>query len=305
MHDSPRMRRLRNDHLALEHLVSESSVFRFSAHGNPPTQYDIVFHGAGLYRDTNKNKVKSHNTHRIQIKLGSSYPRTIPEIRWQTPIYHPNISEIGMVCLGGYATHWVPSLQLDELCVMLWDMLRYHNYDVRSPYNRDAALWVASQTSILFPTDSRPLRDLRVALGRIEPSHPHPTAPENTRENRRSPASLGARALSASASRVREFIGKRYDRTFGEVLQSTDESAVAAPLPSSARSSGLQDLISAQLHSRERSTEPPPALTPATPSVPDLLEHPDLMILDEPELAPAPIMSRSLADPDDEIRFIE
>ena len=57
-----------------------------------------------------------------------------------TPIYHPNISEIGMVCLGGYGTHWVPSVQLDELCVMLWDMLRYHNYDIRSPYNRESAL---------------------------------------------------------------------------------------------------------------------------------------------------------------------
>ena len=27
-----------------------------------------------------------------------------------------------MVCLGGYGTHWVPSVQLDELCMMLWDM---------------------------------------------------------------------------------------------------------------------------------------------------------------------------------------
>ena len=92
----------------------------------------------------------------------------MPEIRWITPIYHPNISEIGMVCLGGYGTHWVPSVQLDELCVMLWDMARYHNYDIRSPYNRDAALWVASQTKFLFPTDPRPLRDLRAALGRVE-----------------------------------------------------------------------------------------------------------------------------------------
>src|SRR5271165_1902120 len=73
-----------------------------------------------------------------------------------------------MVCLGGYGTHWVPSVQLDELCVMLWDMVRYFNYDIRSPYNRDAALWVANQTTILFPTDSRPLRDVRMAQGRIE-----------------------------------------------------------------------------------------------------------------------------------------
>ncbi len=168
MNESPRMRRLRNDLTALERLRSESSVFRFAAHGSPPQKYQIVFRGKSLQRD--RGKVRSEDVHRVEIKLGASYPRTMPEIRWVTPIYHPNISEIGMVCLGGYGTHWVPSIQLDELCNMLWDMARYHNYDIRSPYNRDAALWVASQTTFLFPTDSRPLRDLRAAKGRVEPS---------------------------------------------------------------------------------------------------------------------------------------
>ena len=132
---------------------------------------------------------RSSNSHRVEIKLGASYPRTMPEIRWMTPIYHPNISEIGMVCLGGYGTHWVPSVQLDELCVMLWDMARYHNYDIRSPYNRDAALWVASQTTFLFPTDARPLRDLRAALGRVDSvgradSERAPTGPKSGGERR-------------------------------------------------------------------------------------------------------------------------
>jgi len=166
MHESPRIRRLRNDSAALDRLRSESSVFHFQATGNPPHYYQITFKGEGLWRD--RGKIKYIHTHRVEIKLGASYPRTIPEIRWLTPIYHPNISEIGMVCLGGYGTHWVPSVQLDELCMMLWDMARYHNYDIRSPYNRDAALWVANQTGFLFPTDHRPLRDVRIAQGRIE-----------------------------------------------------------------------------------------------------------------------------------------
>src|SRR5262249_5596453 len=106
----------------------------------------------------------------IEIKLGAAYPRTMPELRWLTPIYHPNISEIGLVCLGGYGTHWVPSLHLDELCTMLWDMARFHNYDIRSPYNREAALWAANQSTFAFPVDPRPLRDRRVAQGRTEPA---------------------------------------------------------------------------------------------------------------------------------------
>ena len=73
-----------------------------------------------------------------------------------------------MVCLGGFDQHWAPSLSLDMLCEMLWDMVRYHNYDVRSPYNRDAALWANEQSAFRFPLDSRPMRDLRAAQGRIE-----------------------------------------------------------------------------------------------------------------------------------------
>jgi ubiquitin-protein ligase len=165
-YESPQIRRLRSDRLAMERLQSESTIFRFSANGLPAQRYVVEFHGKSLARE--RGKVVPRFEHQVEIKLGSSYPRTMPELRWQSPIHHPNISEIGLVCLGGYGTHWVPSLQLDELCVMLWDMARFHNYDLRSPYNRDAALWAANQTAILFPVDGRPLRDLRVAQGRVE-----------------------------------------------------------------------------------------------------------------------------------------
>lgn len=182
MHESPRLRRLHSDLAALERLCAESSVLRFRASGKPAHHYLIELKGKSLARV--RGRIAVVETHQVEIKLGASYPRTMPELRWLSPIYHPNISEIGMVCLGGYGTHWVPSLNLDELCGMLWDMARYHNYDVRSPYNRDAALWVAHQSTFAFPLDPRPLRDLRAALGRIEPTpslaevHPADHAPE-------------------------------------------------------------------------------------------------------------------------------
>ncbi len=165
-YESPQMRRLRHDAAAMEQLVSESSIVRFRATGNPPNRYHVELRGKGLAREAGKIVVTER--HEVEIKLGSSYPRTIPELRWLTPIYHPNISEIGLVCLGGYNTHWVPSLHLNALIGMLWDMVRYHNYDIRSPYNREAALWAANQTRFPFPVDPRPLTDRRLALGRIE-----------------------------------------------------------------------------------------------------------------------------------------
>jgi len=271
MYQSPRMRRLRNDLVALERLRSESSVFRFVTKGELPQHYHILFQGKGLWRD--RGKVRFHETHRIEIKLGASYPRTMPEIRWLTPIYHPNISEIGMVCLGGYGTHWVPSVQLDELCIMLWDMLRYHNYDIRSPYNRDAALWVASQTTILFPTDARSLRDLRAALGRVAPSAAEgkeAASPAVANGTARSGSAGAGAGLTTPVGRVRQFV-ERYGRVFSgaEELEPRrpNENAIRAHLESMGAVRGpesgrpnqderalpsnpeLQALVTAQVHS--------------------------------------------------------
>jgi ubiquitin-protein ligase len=236
MYQSPRIRRLHNDLAALERLRSESSVFRFSAHGDPPQQYMISFRGKGLWRD--RGKVRVLEEHRVEIKLGASYPRTIPEIRWITPVYHPNISEIGMVCLGGYGTHWVPSVQLDELCIMLWDMARYHNYDIRSPYNREAALWVANQTTFLFPTDSRPVRDLRAALGRVASTdEPKAVGLGSAAEGRSkgTKKSTSRRApeadLPTQVARVRDFIsryGKVFSNAGGTESPRPESSAVPA-----------------------------------------------------------------------------
>jgi ubiquitin-protein ligase len=216
MHESPRIRRLRSDHAAMERLQAESSVLRFRVqkhdHRTPPQHYVVSFHGKSLARE--RGPVVVRERHEVDIKLGASYPRTMPEIRWLTPIYHPNISEIGMVCLGGYGTHWVPSLNLDELCGMLWDMARYHNYDIRSPYNREAALWVANQTSYLFPLDLRALRDLRVALGRVESEpkvQPRPEPAPNAAANP-SPAAPAPEPLpgepGSRAARYSSFLRK-------------------------------------------------------------------------------------------------
>jgi len=202
-YESPQMRRLRSDLAAMEQLQAESSVLQFRAFGKPAQRYLIEFRGKSLSREKGKVGLRDH--HEVEVKLGASYPRSMPELRWLTPIYHPNISEIGLVCLGGYGTHWVPSLHLDELCVMLWDMARYHNYDIRSPYNREAALWAANQSAFTFPMDSRPLRDRRAAQGRIESptppqgeKHPELKPPIATAEPR--PSWMAPEAKPASAT---------------------------------------------------------------------------------------------------------
>lgn len=158
MRESPRIRRLRNDLKALQQLAADSSIFSFKSYGEPADFYVVRYHGRGLFK-SDAVEPQTIDRHEVHIRLGASYPRMMPELAWKSPIFHPNISASGVVCLGGYGTYWVPSLTLDELCTMLWDMVRYENYDEKSPYNREAALWIKTQNRFRMPVDARPLRD--------------------------------------------------------------------------------------------------------------------------------------------------
>lgn len=188
LRESPRIRRLRSDLKALQQLRSESSILDFetrAALADPPHEYHIRFAGSGVWRPPHSVDVLVRDSHDVTIRLGASYPRMMPELVWRSPIFHPNISSSGVVCLGGYGTFWAPSLNLDELCVMLWEMVRYANFDVNSPYNREAALWAKTQKQYRFPLDPRPLRNrvLRPApsagTSRLDSSHASiPAVPE-------------------------------------------------------------------------------------------------------------------------------
>ena len=126
MRKSPRDRRLNSDFQSVQALSEVSTIFSFEANGIPPQKYRLIFQGSGFWRD-NYGVISIVNRHEVLVELGAAYPRMVPNLAWQTPIFHPNISNNGVVCLGGYGTHWVPSLTLSEMCTMLWDMIRYKN----------------------------------------------------------------------------------------------------------------------------------------------------------------------------------
>ena len=157
--DTPRTRRLYSDSEALKALRENSSILEFQAFGDPPERYLVTFKGKGLMRRSESETVEVADVHRVEIRLGIDYPRSRPDLQWLTSIYHPNISAVGAVCLGGYSTNWVPSLGLAELCEMMWDMVRMSNYDPKSAYNYSAGRWCETQTQYDFPLDRRTLRD--------------------------------------------------------------------------------------------------------------------------------------------------
>jgi len=157
--DTPRNRRLRTDAEAMKLLKDQSTIVDYQAFGEPPERYLVTFRGKGLMRKSEAEPVELAEVHRVEIRLGIDYPRSRPDLQWLTQIFHPNISAVGAVCLGGYSTNWTPSLGLDELCTMLWDMVRYANFDPKSAYNYAAGRWCETQAQWNFPIDNRPIRD--------------------------------------------------------------------------------------------------------------------------------------------------
>lgn len=203
MRESPRIRRLRSDLRGLEQLRDESTIFDFVVPGplhlGLPEGYIVRYRGPGLWREPNSEDVVLRQEHEVGIALGATYPRMMPELSWRTPIFHPNISGSGVVCLGGYGTHWAPSLSLAELCNMLWDMIRYQNFDEESPYNREAAYWAKHQKELALPLDPRPLRD-RVGLtgaDENEPRRPPIAAPPRPELLRRDEEIVDAQLVDA------------------------------------------------------------------------------------------------------------
>jgi hypothetical protein len=100
---------------------------------------------------------------RIEIQLPFDYPQTPPEVRWLTPIVHPNVTYGGLARLADLGLEWTSALTLEALCERLWDVSRLAYYQREHPANFAAAKWLQEQTQHALPLDVRPLRDAVVA----------------------------------------------------------------------------------------------------------------------------------------------
>ena len=133
---------------------------------DPPDQYRVTFRGKGIHRSTSQQRhIETIDLHECEIKLPYSYPRRPPDIRWRTPITHPNISFSGLIKLRDVGLPWDDQLGLDVVCERLWDVARMSYIDADKACNYAAKNWLVDQSSITLPTDERPLRDKTAPAG--------------------------------------------------------------------------------------------------------------------------------------------
>jgi len=173
--------RLQADLAALEALRAQSSILEFTPSGSPPDQYKIVFLGRGATREAGAlGGATLVDRHEIDLRLPYSYPDRPPEVRWTSPITHPNVSFSGYVSAAelGMPAGACPSL--DIVVERLWDLARLAYLDLDHASNFPARTWLESQRDLPRPVDARTLRD-RAAGERpnviryTRPGQPRPT----------------------------------------------------------------------------------------------------------------------------------
>lgn len=145
--------RLRNDYKRVRELVERSELIHIlTTDGDPPERYHIQFTCRGV-ENINGDKPVYRNVHEVSLYLHAEYPLKQPQMKWLTPIFHPNIHITGAVCIGA----WWPAKTLDELLLTLGEMVQYKNLGPKDPMNSKAAAW-ALRNKHLFPIDNRSLK---------------------------------------------------------------------------------------------------------------------------------------------------
>lgn len=159
---TPRTLRLEQDYRDMQAVRAQSTILEFTTEEDPPDRYHIVFRGKTLGPGP-----EIVHEQRVDIRLGTDYPRSRPDVRWMTPILHPNISG-GQVCMGNFGTYWTQNTALGVVVEVLWDMARLKILNPYHAYDRDERRWEELDKQFKFPVDPRPLRDK--VLSRDEPS---------------------------------------------------------------------------------------------------------------------------------------
>ncbi len=148
-----RLRRLTADFDKLQDYVRlHPRVKLIQFNGDPPERFQLEYHIRSLRQIG--NELTSIKSHMVEIVLPRNYPRTPPQCRMLSPVFHPNIAPHA-ICVGD---HWSAGESLQSIVVRIGEMLAYQSYNVKSPLNGEAARWVEEHA------DELPLDDVSLLV---------------------------------------------------------------------------------------------------------------------------------------------
>lgn len=161
-----REKRLENDFQELSQLISDSgaTLAIISSQGTPPHQYVIEYRCRGIERLQGTEPVFRTN-HRVEINLGSNYPKDKPAAKFLTPIFHPNVFTNLNVGLGD---SWTMAETLSELVIRIGKIIQYSQdiLNLQSPANSSAKSW-AENNRRRFPVDTQTFKSTKKTTSKI------------------------------------------------------------------------------------------------------------------------------------------
>ncbi len=108
-------------------------------------EFDLLVKGAAIV-DQKGNLGYEHTLHVI---LSRNYPYQMPLVEWKSPIWHPNVSLTGGVCIGALKTHnWNDKHDVKEVAIAIVNFLV--SPDATDPFNRYAADWYRENPGALL-----------------------------------------------------------------------------------------------------------------------------------------------------------
>ena len=132
-----RLRRLNADFEQLsDYTLRHPRVNIVQAAGDPPERYQLEYQIRSLRQSV--DEVTIVKQHLVEILLPRNYPRTPPQCRMLTPVFHPNIAPHA-ICVGD---HWSAGESLTSIVIRIGEMLAFQSYNLKSPLNGEAAKWV-------------------------------------------------------------------------------------------------------------------------------------------------------------------
>lgn len=155
-----RLRRLKADSEKLQEYVRRHPRVRLvQMDGDPPERYQLEYRINSLRMVD--GELRPIQSHLVEITLPLNYPRTPPQCRMLSPVFHPNIAPHA-ICVGD---HWSAGESLESIIIRIGEMLAYQSYNVKSPLNGEAARWVEENKDripldlvSLLPEEDQPVK---------------------------------------------------------------------------------------------------------------------------------------------------